>query len=139
MPGPRKVRVFKDPAKSPNWYVEWRDLQGKRHCESCGPRRQAAKKRANQLQSELRAARLGSPEGPTPLARESTDPVRSGMPNEASTTVIQMVRLQTVLCLGQREVPVNLTIELTPELLQAFHELIGKAGDPRLRGESSRE
>jgi hypothetical protein len=51
--GPRKVRIFRDLKKSPNWYVEWRDLDGRRHCESCGPQREDAR---NPLPLEINAS-----------------------------------------------------------------------------------
>lgn len=57
MPGHRKVRVFHDPKKSPNWYVELRDAQGRRRSESCGPRKVDADKRAAELERELAVLR----------------------------------------------------------------------------------
>jgi hypothetical protein len=53
-----------------------------------------------------------------------------GLGQEAYTdlppaTVTQILRFQAFLRLGQREVPVNVTIELTPELLHAFREATG--------------
>jgi hypothetical protein len=124
MRGPRKVRIFRDRKKSPNWYIEWRDLEGKRHCESCGPRRKAAKERANQMQTQLQAARLVGKESATPLVPTLTGIVSSGEAKQPPAMVAQIVPAQVIFRLGRKEVPVNLTIELTQELIQAVLEAI---------------
>src|SRR4051812_19164054 len=81
MAGPRKVRVFRDRRKSPNWYVEWRDVERRRHCESGGPRRKDAEERARQIAAELQEMRTAgalaqpTPPGPSPLAPPQDTPV----------------------------------------------------------------
>ena len=89
MPGPRKVRVFRDSKKSPNWYVEWRDTSGRRHCESCGPHEKDALERARQIKDELRQSRLAGSGRPARRNLElpgSKTPLRG--PNNPSGTAL---------------------------------------------------
>jgi hypothetical protein len=116
MPGSRKVRVFLDRKKSPNWYVEWRDEQGRRRAESCGPDRADADQRAQQIRQELRAARLTSTKTP---------------PITASPSIVtNLVRLHARITLGEYEVPAEISIELTPDLLRLIRRHISLANEP---------
>ena len=110
MPGPRKVRVFRDRKKSPNWYVEWRDGQGQRRTESCGPKRADAEQRAQEIREELRVARIAS----------SKTPVAGSMPG----IVTNLLRMHAVINLGEYQVPVEISFELTKEVRQAFRRTI---------------
>ena len=130
MPGPRKVRIFRDKRKSPNWYVEWRDMEGKRHCESCGPRRQDAEQRSGSLEVELRRLRSvdanANREGaePTPENRGSPAAVFPGSDTAARGPVVQV---RASVQVGQSAIPVDLQIEITPELLKMFGQMIADA------------
>lgn len=115
MAGPRKVRVFRDRKKSPNWYVEWRDQQGRRRTESCGPARTDADERAQQIRQELRAARIAS----TKTAFAGCSP----------TIVTNVVRLHGRIDLGEYQVPVEISIELTNEVLQALRKTLAGVSD----------
>src|SRR5690348_15558804 len=114
MHGPRKVRIFRDTNKSPNWYVEWRDRDGRRHCESCGPHRREAKERAGQIAAELENLRTGAPA------------VVSGEVSGGDTGIVQgpgkdsrypLVHVRAVLRCPSLEVPVDLLIEVNPDVL----------------------
>ncbi len=122
MPGPRKVRVFQDRKKSPNWYVEWRDTQGRRHAESCGPDRSDAEQRAQQVRQEIRATRLASAKKTCTELAESSSKVASSM-------VTNVLRLRARIDWGESEVPVEISVELTPELLQALRGAICPVSD----------
>lgn len=109
MARPRKVRIFRDLRKSPNWYVEWRDVAGRRHCESCGPKRRDAQKRANQIAKELRRQRED--------AKRVVQPARQ---NPAATTSVcspSAVRLQGLLRCAQVDLPFTVCFEIMPEFL----------------------
>lgn len=112
MPGPRKVRVFRDRNKSPNWYVEWRDGQGRRRTESCGPSRTDAEERAQEIRKQLRAARIAS----TKAAFAASSP----------TIVTNIVRLHARIDLGEYQVPVEISLELTTDVLNALRRTINE-------------
>jgi hypothetical protein len=115
MPGPRKVRVFRDRKKSPNWYVEWRDGQGQRRTESCGPDRADAEQRAQQIREELLAARIAS----------NKKLVAGSLP----AIVTNLVRMHAVINLGEYQVPVEISFELTKEVRQALRRTISDVND----------
>jgi hypothetical protein len=127
MPGPRKVRIFKDPKKSPNWYVEWRDFSGRRHCESCGPRQDDAIKRSRQINDELRHSRLADARGAVQL---DPKPPRSEAPITRSEnrgeSLPSILRVRAILKSPQFELPVDLHVELNPDLIDAVSQLLPK-------------
>jgi hypothetical protein len=119
MRGPRKVRIFRDTNKSPNWYVEWRDLQGRRHCESCGPHRRDARERASQIAAELQGVRSGAPvtgSGTVSGVIAGAGVLRSQGENSA----YPLVHVHAVLRCPNVELPVDLLIEVNPDVLKAI-------------------
>jgi hypothetical protein len=131
MPGPRKVRVFKDERRSPNWYVEWRDAQGNRHCESCGPHRHDADERSRQIKAELRRLRQKGrePLTQTSLPSASADSTVSSPALLAKTDTPQLAIRAIVRCV-QVEFPIELFIEVPPDLLRTIRQLIADATQP---------
>jgi hypothetical protein len=127
MPGPRKVRVFRDRKKSPNWYVEWRDAEGSRHCESCGPTRKDAEDRASRLRTQLQATRLAPLNGSLVEESDPTSPNSESVSTPSHGLVAQVIRLNASLQLGREYVPITVTIDLTPELLQALQRTLSLA------------
>jgi len=117
MARPRKVRVFRDRKKSPSWYVEWRDMQGKRHCESCGPARRDAVKRAAEIAEELRRLR-SSTASPTP---EQNDPQSGQAAGDLAS--ICVLQLRVILRCRDAEVPLDIQIPLNPQLLQVIGQV----------------
>lgn len=117
MRGPRKVRVFKDPKKSPNWYVEWRDETGRRHCESCGPDEADARQRARQVREELDRKRSGS------ASQQDSGGNGSADSQEPSGPVVQ---LRAILRGGPVEIPLDLSIEFGPEALRAISRMLAE-------------
>jgi hypothetical protein len=111
------VRIFRDRKKSPNWYVEWRDVQRKRHCESCGPLRRQAEERARQIEEELRRLRAGNLV-PAPKKQEEISPNAASVDN----CRVSVVQLRLFLRCGDAELPLDIQVQLNPELL----EVIGK-------------
>ena len=105
MPGPRKVRVFRDLAKSPNWYVEWRDREGKKHCESCGPEETDAQERANEIRQELQRQRKGQ-----------------GLESEGFGGID--CTLQLIIPLSPTPVSVNVTARMTPDAIRSTVEQV---------------
>lgn len=105
MPGPRKVRVFRDLAKSPNWYVEWRDLEGKKHCESCGPEEANAQERAKEIRQELQRQRKSQR-----LQNERCDGIDC--------------TLQIVIPLNPTPLPINLNVRMTEEEVRLATEQV---------------
>ena len=118
MRGPRKVRIFRDPKKSPNWYVEWRDEGGQRHCESCGPGRKEAEERARQIADRLRELRAGA--APACVVGSTASLDAAALPVPHATNGRPVIQVRAVLCSGDVQVPVELVIEVGPELLQAL-------------------
>jgi hypothetical protein len=116
MRGPRKVRVFRDPKKSPNWYVEWRDPEGRRRTESCGPARKDAEDRAQQLRQELRSARQAS------LVKRLDHIV--GVDKIPVCSIVNMLRFRGQIDLGQSEVPIEISLEITDDLIQALRSAL---------------
>ncbi len=126
MRGPRKVRVFRDPKKSPNWYVEWRDTTGRRHCESCGLDEREAQERARQIRAELRRWReAASPMGASML--DQPPEASSGGPTRSSTPTL---RLHTFLRCPQFEIPVDLHIEINSDFIDALGLLLSRQVKP---------
>jgi hypothetical protein len=127
MHGPRKVRVFRDPKKSPNWYVEWRDMAGRRHCESCGADEREAQERARQIRAEFRRW------------REAASPIRSsvvGQPSEARSkgptkSSTPDLRLHAFLRYPQFEIPVDLHIEINSDFINALGALLSTQAKAR--------
>jgi hypothetical protein len=120
---PKKVRIFRDPKKSPNWYVEWRDAEGRRHSESCGPARRDALRRAKQLHQEMQAARL---------ATLRSFAGSEGNSNQTTPTLVSNVlRLPARINLGECEVPVEISVEISPALLNVIEQAISgfRVGD----------
>ncbi len=117
MPRPRKVRIFRDRKKSPNWYVEWRDAQRKRHCESCGPLRREAEKRAGQIEEELRRLRASEPLPAQGRDESPADSVSLDNPR------ISVVQLRIFLRCGNAELPLDVQVQLNPELLQVIGQI----------------
>ena len=117
MPMPRKVRIFRDRKKSPNWYVEWRDAQRKRHCESCGPLRREAEDRARQIEEELRLLRAGN----TLPAPQKPD--ESSTEADSDNRHISVMQLRVFVRCGDAELPLDIQVELNPQLL---HVIIGQ-------------
>lgn len=101
MPGPRKVRIFRNPKKSPNWYVEWRDLEGRRHSESCGENQADAEDRARHIREELRQQRQAARE-----QRETTPTAEPDVPSSSLLPIRAILRCSGV------EVPVELIVEM---------------------------
>src|SRR6266566_4600413 len=110
MAGPRKVRVFRDRKKSRNWYVEWRDSDGRRRTESCGPTRTDAEQRAQQIRQELRIARIAS--------------TKTSFAGSSPAIVTNVVRLHARIDLGEYQVPVEISVELTTEVLQVLRKTL---------------
>src|SRR6185437_114065 len=110
MPGPRKVRIFHDVKKSPNWYVEWRDVQGRRHCESCGPKRADAEDRRQQIEDQLRLTRTLLP---IQVGVDPQVPGTQGMPEDPGNEF----SIPLVLKLGETEVPITIQCKLTQEAI----------------------
>jgi hypothetical protein len=125
---PRKVRIFRDPKKSPNWYVEWRDLEGHRHCESCGPQRRDAEDRAGLITEELRVNREEAKRSAHPAGQKGADDADASA--GASGCHGSAVQLQGMLRCGQVEVPITLWLEVTPQFLIAIRQLLRDA-DPK--------
>ena len=121
MRGPRKVRVFRDPKKSPNWYVEWRDEEGRRHCESCGPDEVDAKERARQVRAELDRKRGG-------LTGDTTDGsvvmLNSAEANPSVAATDPVLQLQVIVRGGRFEFPLDLSIEVGPEAIRMIGEMV---------------
>jgi len=117
MPGARKVRVYQDKKKSPNWYVEWRDSEGRRRTESAGPARTDAEARTEQLREQLRAARLGAMNFP---ASDSEQPSSRTARNVATN----LLRLRAKINCGYSEVPFEINVELTPVLIEALRQFL---------------
>jgi hypothetical protein len=113
MAGPRKVRIFRDPKKSPNWYVEWRDLEGRRHSESCGPRKVSARERAREILQKLRRLRHEEHEEKLPGSERQSLP---------------MVEVRAILKSPPFEAPVQMLVELGPEFICSIRELLGLGG-----------
>jgi hypothetical protein len=122
MPGSRKVRVYQDRKKSPNWYIEWRDSEGRRRTESCGPIRADAEKRAKQVRQQLSAARLAAAK---PVASEFDQ----SSTKTAPSLVTNVLRLRARIDCGESEVPVEINVELTPLLLETLRGLMHTALD----------
>ena len=118
MPRPRKVRIFRDRKKSPNWYVEWRDAQGKRHCESCGRLRHEAEDRAAQIEETLRRLRAG---GPLPITQ--TPEESSANAAAVDNLHASVVQLRVFLRCGDADLPLDVQIQLNPQLLQLIGEI----------------
>jgi hypothetical protein len=121
------VRIFRDPKKSPNWYVEWRDAEGRRHCESCGPQRRDAEQRAGRIKEELRlqreeAKRLAR------MARQDAAGGEAAAPAAAGGCDGSALQLQGLLRCAQVEVPITIRLEVPPELLTALKQALGEAG-----------
>jgi hypothetical protein len=111
------VRIFRDRKKSPNWYVEWRDAQGKRHCESCGPLRREADERAGQIEEELRRLRAGNvPPAPQKQDEEGTDDASDNPP-------ASLVQLRVFLRCGDAELPLDIQVQLNHQLLQVIGQI----------------
>ncbi|HKB38587.1 MAG TPA: hypothetical protein VKD72_19240 [Gemmataceae bacterium] len=127
MAGPRKVRIFRDPKKSPNWYVEWRDLQGHRHCESCGPQRRDAQERADQITEELRVQREEA-KRLAQTARQSAAYDETTL-SAASSCDGTALHLQGLLRLAQLVVPITLRLEVPSVLVTAFRQLLREADE----------
>jgi hypothetical protein len=127
MPGPRKVRVFRDNKKSPNWYVEWRDLAGRRHCESCGPDEVDAQERARHIRAELRrnwvVTTSQSPHGETKVIQGQRSLMGAGIESEVPSSTL---RVHALLKCPQFDVPVDLHIEVNSELIDALSQLLPK-------------
>jgi hypothetical protein len=118
MTKPRKVRIFRDRKKSPNWYVEWRDAQGKRHCESCGPLRREAQERAGQIQEGLRRLRAGEViPGPQKQVEASADAASVDNPRAS------VVQLRVFLRCGDAQLPLDIQVQLNPQLLQVIGQM----------------
>lgn len=117
MPGSRKVRVFRDRKKSPNWYVEWRDAQGQRRSESCGPDRIDAERRAQQIQQQMREARV---DAATRAFTGFSEPSSKTAPGVATNVLRLRARIDWKKC----EVPIEISVELSPELLRVLREEI---------------
>jgi hypothetical protein len=120
--GPRKVRVFRDPKKSPNWYVEWRDMDGRRHCESCGPHRQDARHRAGQIAEQLRQQRLEAKR----LAQRTQQVLADAATTRAteSNPGGSALELQGLLRCAQFELPITVLLQVPPVLLTALARAI---------------
>lgn len=124
MPGPRKVRIYQDVKKSPNWYVEWRDLQGRKHCESCGPRREDAEVRGQQIAEQLRLSRNASS---IPIC---ITPHRDTIKNQAETgqiasiVVPKTIDIPLLLKVGEIEVPMTINLKVTQEVMRALQRLV---------------
>lgn len=103
------MRIFRDRKKSPNWYVEWRDEQGKRHCESCGPLRREAQERARQIENELRLQRAGV-----------TLPASQ---HEISAEAASVVQLRVFLRCGDAELPLDVQVQMNSQLLQIIGQI----------------
>ena len=110
--GPRKVRVFRNLSKSASWYVEWRDEAGRRHCESCGADEVEARRRATEIEGELRALRAAA-KGPIGTATLDVD----APPSDAARA---FVKLRAMMKCAALQVPVELIVELTPELRRSL-------------------
>jgi hypothetical protein len=122
VPGPRKVRIFRDRKKSPNWYVEWRDREGRRHCESCGPRRKDAEERAHHIQEALRARRADASDIGT-----AVPPDEGECPDRPTALTSQegiAVQLHGVLRCPQGDIPIDLFVQLKPDILEILKRLI---------------
>ena len=118
MSKPRKVRIFRDRKKSPNWYVEWRDTQGKRHCESCGPLRREALERAGQIEDGLRRLRAGDA---LPVPQNQAETTADGA--SGNNTRACVVQLRVLLRCGDAELPLDIQVQLNPELLQLIGQI----------------
>lgn len=110
--GPGKVRVFQNLRKSASWYVEWRDTAGQRHCESCGASEADARERAVQIERELRVVRSAAK---GPLAKVSQ---HANTPNAEEGR--DVVTLRAMMRCAALQVPVELVVELTPELRRSL-------------------
>lgn len=125
MVGPRKVRIFRDQKKSPNWYVEWRDTEGRRHCESCGPHRRDARERASQITEQLRVQREE--------AKRLTRMARDAAYGEANTAALatgsegSALQVQGLVRCAQVEVPITVRLEVPPALLTALQQILREA------------
>lgn len=118
MSKPRKVRIFRDRNKSPNWYVEWRDTQGKRHCESCGPLRRDAAERAGQIEQGLRRLRAGDA---LPVTQNQDETAADGAARDNSRACV--VQLRVFLRCGDAELPLDIQVQLNPQLLQVIGQM----------------
>jgi hypothetical protein len=121
------VRIFRDLKKSPNWYVEWRDAEGRRHCESCGPQRLDAEQRAGQITEELRqqreeAKRLERMARPDAARGEAAIPTATGGCDGSA------LQLQGLLRCAQVELPITIRLEVPPDLLAVLKQVLGEAG-----------
>jgi hypothetical protein len=118
MPNPRKVRIFRDRKKSPNWYVEWRDAQRRRHCESCGPLRREAEERARQIEGELRRLRAGEA-FPASQAQDEVSADATSVANPRPS----IMQLQVFLRCGDAELPLDIQVQLNPQLLHIIGQI----------------
>ncbi len=133
MPGPRKVRVFRNPKKSPNWYIEWRDAAGRRHCESCGPGKGDAQDRARQVRADLQRERLsvcGRP--PVERLESATGNTRVSGTEDPSARPSSVIRVHALLKCAEFELPVDLLVEVNPELLESLSHYIPPGATPSL-------
>lgn len=110
--GPRKVRVFRNLSKSASWYVEWRDETGRRHCESCGQDEAEARRRALEIDRDLHALRAVA-KGPF---GSETPVIGASRPSGHGS----LVSLNAVMKCAALRVPVELVIEITPELRRSL-------------------
>jgi hypothetical protein len=131
MPGPRKVRVFRNPKKSPNWYVEWRDTAGRRHCESCGPSEVDAQERAREIRSKLKRKRLSiAGERARERAESLSASARVSRGEDASAPPSSVIRLHALLKCAPIEVPVDLLVQIDPELIESLGNYFPLRADP---------
>jgi hypothetical protein len=123
MARPLKVRIFRDEKKSPNWYVEWRDLEGRKHCESCGPERSDADKRADEITAELRQARrkIKTVAELPPLGASSAAGSQPDQP---------LLQLRAVLRCPQLDLPVDLVLHLDTELVKGIRRMLSETTQP---------
>ena len=119
MSRPRKVRIFRNRKKSPNWYIEWRDAQGKRHCESCGPLRRDAEERAGQIEEGLRRRRAGD----VLPAPQKLDDGASADAASVDNPRASVVQLRVFLRCGDAELPLDIQVQLNPQLLQVIGQI----------------
>jgi hypothetical protein len=124
VPGPRKVRIFRDRKKSPNWYVEWRDIEGHRHCESCGPRREEAKQRARQIEEALQAQRAAVPDREEACKRESAEQAAEPLPSCSQENGMAVLQVHALLRFAQVEVPIDLFLQVRPDVLAMLQRLL---------------
>jgi hypothetical protein len=123
MRGARKVRVFQNLKKSPNWYVEWRDVSGKRRCQSCGPNEREAQERARKIGAELR--RLRDVECLNGVQADGGEHPRNLVhPSRATPTTL---RLNAFLKCHECAIPVQFNIQVNSDLVTCLNQLLSSA------------